>query len=173
MQNAAFNTSIMVTTPAPFSLAAMLAAAAPDPRARIAGERYVSRDQFGAISFAPEAAMGKARSLLRLAISSGKLDTEYCKMSQHRRHGWIGWALNYAVYDITDSAVLVQRRETERTKYGVTPHKDYYVIRRCGKGVIVTEAAKARVVKLSAVATALGQIIDTLEGRAKVPLKQL
>lgn len=179
MQNA-YNTTVAVpmsaslaTVPAPATLVAMLAAANP-PRARISGCEDVTRDSFGAIAKAPEAAMDNARSLLRRAIATGKLDAEYCDMSQHRRHGWLGWALNYSIYDITDSAVLVQRRETERTKYGISPQKSYFVIRRCGKhGVIVTEASKYRVVKLSAVAVALGQIIDTLEGRAKKPLKQL
>lgn len=139
----------------------------------ISGEKNVTRDEFGALKTAPEAAFQNAHELLRQAIAAGKLDAPYCDMLQHRRHGWIGTALNYAIYDITDSAVLVQRRETERTKYGTSPQKSYFIVRRCGLGVRVTETSKARVVKLSHVATALGQIIDTLEGRAKKPLKQL
>lgn len=173
MQNT-LNTVAIAAVPAPATFAVMLAAANAAPRVSIAGETRVTRDEFGALATAPEAAMDNARSLLRRAIATGKLDAPYCSMQQHRRHGWIGWALNYSIYDLTDSAVLVQRRETERTKYGISPQKSYWIIRRCGKhGVTVTEASKHRVIKLSAVATALGQIIDTLEGRARHPLKQL
>jgi len=131
------------------------------------------RDKFGALINLPDEQAQNAKVLLRQAIASGKLEEEYSTVEWNARRGCgIGWALNYAIYDVTPSAVLVQRRETECHKYGITPHKDYFIIRRCGAGVRVTEASKARVVKLANVSTAFGQVIDTLEGRAKKPLKQ-
>lgn len=133
----------------------------------------ITRNEYGALSLVPEDSRVIAKELLGKAISSKKLDAEYCHMTYQKRLGYTGWCLNYDVYDITKSAVLVQRRETERTKYGTSPHKDYFIIRRCGKGVRVTEAPKARVVKLAKLATKLGQVIDTLEGRTKTPLKQI
>ena len=132
----------------------------------------ITRNKFGAISSMPAEVQAKAQKLLDQAISCGKLDAPYINMERHTRHGYQGWCLNYAIYDVTAAAVLVQRRETERNKYGTSPRKDYFIVRRYGRGVRVTEAPKARVVKLARVADCLGQIIDTLEGRTKKPLKQ-
>jgi hypothetical protein len=127
----------------------------------------ILRNEFGALVRYPDASMELAQLLLKEAIKSGKLAAKYNHMEWHKRHGYIGWCLNYDIYDVSAAAVLVQHRETERTKYGTSPHKDYYIIRRCGRGVRVTEAAKARVVKLAKLARKLGDVIDTLEGRSK------
>lgn len=135
--------------------------------------QIIQRNEFGALTQYHDTAQKSAKSLLQVAIKAGKLDAQYNRMEWDKRHGYIGWCLNYDIYDVTVAAVLVQRRETERTKYGTSPHKDYYIIRRCGRGVRVTEAPKARVVKLAKLASELGEVIDTLEGRTQTPLKQV
>ena len=99
-----------------------------------------------------------AQDLLGKAVATKKLDAAYDNTSWHKRHGKIGWLLSYDVYDITPSTILIQRREAECTKYGNSPRKSYFTIRRCGRGVIVTEMDKARVVKLAKASTALGQV---------------
>jgi hypothetical protein len=127
------------------------------------------RNHFGALMTFPSG----ARDLLIKAIATDKLSPEYNAVAWNRRRQRAeGWCLNYDCYDVTPSAILVQRRETLCDKYGSHPTKNYYVIRKCGRGVTVTEAPKARVAKLAKVSTHLGDIIDTIEGRAKRPLKQ-
>jgi len=71
------------------------------------------------------------------------------------------------------STVLVQRRETEKTKYGVSPHKDYYLLRRCGRGVTVKEAPKAVVVKLAKNSDHLGQVLKAISTREKMSHKRI
>lgn len=132
----------------------------------------VARDNYGALTAMPADLATVAKALLSKAIVAKKLQAPYNAMEWHKRHGYLGWCLNYDFYDVTESTVLVQCRETERTKYGSSPRKDYFLIRRCGRGVTVTEAPKARVAKLAKVATELGQVINTLTGKAKKPLKQ-
>lgn len=128
----------------------------------------IARNHYGALVSFPIAAL----QLLNQAIASDKLDDEYNNIKFDRRGRPIGQCLNYDCYDFHGCAVLVQRRETTCTKYGSCPQKDYFIVRKCGRGVTVKPADKARVVKLSRQATQLGQVIDTLEGRAKKPLKQ-
>jgi hypothetical protein len=130
----------------------------------------LARNNYGALTVLPEAARATASTLLTTAINCKKLQAEYIN-GKNTRHGWLGTALNYDFYDVKDAAVLVQQRITERTKYGVSPRKEYFIIRRRGKGVTVSEASKARVAKLAKVSRTLGDIIDTLEGRSKRPLK--
>ena len=126
------------------------------------------RNEFGALIALPENLCSVAAKLLAMAIESCKLTPPYWDMERHKRHGYIGWCLNYDIYDVTSTTVLVQRRETQKTKYGVTPHKDYYLVRRCGRGVIVTTAPKAIVIKLAKMADHLGQVIKTISAKEKM-----
>lgn len=126
-----------------------------------------SRDEFGALITLPEHLRSNSSELLTKAVKSGKLDATYYKMEPHKKYGYLGWCLNYDYYDVSPSAVLVQRRETERNKYGTTPHKSYYLIERVGRGVRVTEAPKARVAKLAKSSTEFGQVISTLTAPSK------
>lgn len=125
------------------------------------------RNEFGALIALPETFGAVAAKLLALAIESAKLPPPYFDMQRHKRHGYLGWCLNYDFYDVTPSTVLVQRRETEKTKFGVTPHKDYFLVRRCGRGVIVKTAPKAIVVKLAKASDHLGQVIKTISARER------
>lgn len=135
-------------------------------------QSLISRNNFGALTQMPAELSAIAKTLLNKAIVGKKLTAPYNAMEWDKRRGYLGWCLNYDFYDINESTVLVQQRETERTKYGSSPRKEYYLIRRCGRGVTVTEAPKARVVKLAKMATELGQVIATLTGKAKKPLTQ-
>lgn len=132
---------------------------------------YARRNEYGALTAMPSERESVARELLSKAIESKKLKAPFNNMERHKRHGYIGRCLNYDYYDVSESSVLVQERETERTKYGTSPRKSYHIIRRCGRGVIVTEAPKAIVAKLSKVSTELGQVIKTITGKAKIPIK--
>lgn len=120
------------------------------------------RNEYGALTEMPEALCAVARELLAKAIVAKKLKAPYLDMELHRRHGYLGHCLNYDFYDVSVSSVLVQRREKVRTKYGSSPKKDYYIIRRCGRGVSVIRAPKAVVVKLSKASSSLGEVIRTL-----------
>ncbi len=111
-----------------------------------------------------------ARTLLERAIKAGLLDAPYVSVDRKHR----GSALNYDPYDAKNGIALYQRRYTVCTKYGNSPTKDYVLLRRKGRGVELEwlgGSEKARVVKLSRVATALGEVINTLTGVAKHPLK--
>lgn len=139
----------------------------------ISNTPVVVRNDFGALIVMPEHFRDIATKLLSKAIESKKLTAPYCHMIEHRRHGYLGWCLNYAFYDVTMSTVLVQRRETEKTKYGVSPHKDYYLLRRCGRGVTVKEAPKAVVVKLAKNSDHLGQVLKAISTREKMSHKRI
>lgn len=111
-----------------------------------------------------------ARALLERAIKAGLLVAPYVDVDRKHR----GAALNYDLYDAKDGVALYQRRYTVCTKYGNSPTKDYVLLRRKGRGVELEwlgGSEKARVVKLSRVATTLGEVINTLTGVAKRPLK--
>jgi hypothetical protein len=129
------------------------------------------RNEYGALVQIPDELGTVARTLLSQAIAAKKLTAPYHDMELHKRHGYLGRCLNYDFYDVSKSCVLVQQRETERTKYGSSPTKNYFIIRRCGRGVMVTAAPKAIVAKLAKASTALGQVINTITGKAKKPLK--
>lgn len=111
-----------------------------------------------------------AGELLKRAIKAGLLGAPYVEVDRKHR----GSALNYALYDAKDGIALYQSRYTVCTKYGNSPTKDYFLLRRKGRGVEIEwlgGSEKARVVKLSRVATTLGEVINTLTGAAKRPLK--
>ena len=129
------------------------------------------RNEYGALKDMPTELRTFAQELLSKAIAAKKLPAPYHDMELHKRHGYIGRCLNYDYYDVAESCILVQQRETKRTKYGSSPRKDYFIIRRCGRGVTVVDAPKAIVVKLAKISTRLSQVIQTITGRAKKPLK--
>lgn len=132
----------------------------------------VKRDpSFGQlISATNDAHLKAAKVLLERAIKAGLLDAPYVDVDRKHR----GSALNYALYDTKDGIALYQSRYTVCTKYGNSPTKDYFLLRRKGRGVEIEwlgGSEKARVVKLSRVATTLGEVINTITGVAKRPLK--
>ncbi|MFM2056391.1 MAG: hypothetical protein RLY71_776 [Pseudomonadota bacterium] len=131
----------------------------------------VNRNEYGALKEMPPELRSLAEELLSKAFAAKKLTAPYNDMERHRRHGYLGRCLNYDYYDAAESSVLVQQRETERTKYGSSPRKNYFIIRRCGRGVTVIEAPKSTVVKLAKISTEFGQVIQTITGKAKTPLK--
>ena len=111
-----------------------------------------------------------ARALLARAISDGHLDASYVDVDHKHR----GSALNYELYDAKEGIALYQQRHTVCTKYGNSPTKKYFFVRRTGRKVSVEQLdakAKAHVVKLAKASRNLGEVIDTLTGKAKHPLK--
>lgn len=132
----------------------------------------VKRDpSFGRlISATNDTHLKAAKVLLERAIKARLLDAPYVNVDRKHR----GSALNYDPYDAKDGIALFQRRYTVCTKYGNSPTKDYVLLRRKGRRVELEwlgGSEKARVVKLSRVATTLGEVINTLTGVAKRPLK--
>lgn len=115
-----------------------------------------------------------ALELASEAASKGKIPVAFDTISWDRKGRSSGEALHHAVYDLTvdGKAALICCRATEGTKYGVrTVAKTYYLIRRHGRGLRVTEANKAKAAKAAKLAEALGDAIAICEGKAKLPQK--
>lgn len=107
------------------------------------------------------------RKLLAEAIAKEYLDEPYVDVDKKHR----GSALNYDMYDVNRHEVLVQRRYTACTKYGNSPTKDYYVIRRHGKAIQVlrvTDDAKPFVIKRSRASMELGEVLEVLHRKNEV-----
>lgn len=146
--------------------------AAKPTKPRLSYTTKCTRDEYGAVDTASNGMLDTAKKLLVRAIKANLLEASYSNFYEHRRWGWLGDSLNYAYYDINKSCVLVQRRYTERTKYGTSVQKDYFFITKNGRAVVVKEAPKHRVMKLAKASKALGDVIATLTGTAKKPVKQ-
>ena len=105
----------------------------------------------------------RGKELLALAIKQGKLDASYASFDSTRR----GEAMNYDFYDCTatGSAAIIQQRWAKVTKYGTSCTKNYYLLRRQGRGVVAEDydVHKTRIVKLAKAATAWGEVIKTLK----------
>jgi len=76
-----------------------------------------------------------ARTLLARAIEAGNLDASYVDIDRKHR----GSALNYDLYDAKDGIALYQQRHTVCTKFGNSPAKDYFLVRRTGRKVSVEQ----------------------------------
>jgi len=135
-------------------------------------QNTITRDRdFGTlISAVNSKHINAARTLLNRAISEGYLSKPYVDVDHKHR----GSALNYELYDAKDGIALYQKRYTVCTKYGNSPTKEYFYVCRAGRRVTVEQLdakAKARVVKLAKASSILGEVINTLTGKAKHPLK--
>ena len=108
-----------------------------------------------------------AQAIVSLAVKSKKIPNSYDTITRDRKGRFDGDALHHEIYDISGSTVLVCVRETEGTKYGVkTISKNYYLIRRCGRGVTVAEASKAVAAKAAKTQPGtLGYAIAVLTGK--------
>ena len=73
------------------------------------------------------------RKLLHEAISKEYLNEPYVNVDKKHR----GSALSYDLYDVSRNEILIQRRYTVCTKYGNSPTKNYFVIRRHGRTIQV------------------------------------
>jgi hypothetical protein len=107
------------------------------------------------------------RKLLNEAIAKGYIDEPYVNVDKKHR----GSALNYDLYDVNRNEVLIQRRYTVCTKYGNSPTKNYFVIRRHGKTIQVlrvTDDAKSLVVKRSRASVEFGEVLDVLHRKSEV-----
>ena len=129
----------------------------------------VTRSSFGEIIAAPE--LAAARAMVSAAETKGKIPASFDNMSwgtcgRERGHR-IGLARWLEIYDFTESAVLVCARDVEGTKYGQkTTAKAYFLIRRQGSGLRVTEASNAMAAKAAkASGAALGEAIATVTGK--------
>lgn len=131
----------------------------------------VRDDTFGYLLSATDDKHIKAAwKLLKRAVDKCLLDAAYVDVDRKHR----GSALNYDLYDAKDGIALFQRRYTVCSKYGNSPKKDYFLLRRSGRNLDIEwlgASAKSRIVKLSKVATTLGRVVNTITGVAKRPLK--
>ncbi len=130
--------------------------------------QQILRGTYGELIFAGNNPLIDAgRKLLKEAIAKGYIDEPYVDVDKKHR----GSALNYDVYDVNRHEVLVQRRYTVCTKYGNSPTKNYFVIRRHGKTIQVlrvTDDAKPLVVKRSRASVELGEVLEVLHRKDEV-----
>lgn len=131
----------------------------------------VTRNQFGALvdyryNPASETALAieTGKAVLKLAISKSLLPAEYVTGDGRR-----GEALNYDVYDVSGATALVQQRTTTWSKYGNSPIKEYFLLRKVGRGVVVEIVEnKATVNKAAKASETLGEAIAKARVGAKV-----
>jgi hypothetical protein len=122
--------------------------------------QQIQRGTYGELK-APMSAVTSAQKIVALAIKTDKLDAPYIDFDKKRR----GACLNYDIYDVRGATVLVQARHTTGDKWGMHPTKRYFLIRKCGAGVVRQEVNKAIARKLATAAPELGAAIDALEGK--------
>lgn len=130
----------------------------------------ITRSQYGEI-LGNSADLNAAREMVRAAETKSKIPASFddmpwgtsCRERGHR----IGVARYSEIYDFTATAVLVCSREVEGTKYGQkTTSKTYFLIRRHGSGLRVTEASKALAAKAAkASGSTLGEAIAVVLGK--------
>lgn len=138
----------------------------------------IKRDAFGALvtSSVPETTLAQAKALIAQALAKKKLpvpfdDMEWYEQSRRRRY-FRGTRREHEIYDIaTDgSAVLLCVREVEGDKHGQkTTGKDYFIVKKHGRGASVSEAPKATSAKISKQCPDLGMALKVLLGKAKLP----
>lgn len=113
-----------------------------------------------------------AWALINYAEKRKKIDASYDSLSWDKKSRASGSAVHHEIYDIHPDPlrVLVCIRETEGSKYGVaTKAKNYYIIKKHGRGVIVSNANKHIAAKAAKQAGCeLGCAINTLEGNGKL-----
>jgi hypothetical protein len=128
----------------------------------------VTRGSYGQITTASVCKFGQ--DIISLAVKTNKLPAPYIEKVSKKRTD----CLNYDIYDKLDNTWLIQRRDTTIDKYGAHPIKSYYIIRRCGQGVIVKNETRKSMANLAAKnATNLGDAIKILNGKSKMPIKNL
>jgi len=149
------------------------------------------RDGYGAISHccggkecneSDQILLGKANSLLSLAIRTNKVEASYdgiekeWRSSKHRFQ-FSGNAVRHDIYDISPihQMVLMCVRYVEGSKYGQkTILKKYFLIKKIGSGVQVIEVSKAIVAKAAKAKPAeLGYAINVVLGKEKLQKKTL
>lgn len=117
-----------------------------------------------------------AWELINQAEKKKKIATSYDNLSWDRKGRSSGGAVHHEIYDIHPDPlrVLLCVRQTEGSKYGVkTTSKNYYIIKKHGKGVIVTDANKHIAAKSAKQAGCeLGCAINILEGNGKLKSTQ-
>lgn len=124
----------------------------------------MNRNTYGALT------TNEGREIVCEAIKKGILDAEYCDVDRKHR----GSALNYDVYDIKGNTVLIQKRVTTCTKYGNSPKKDYYFLVKTSRKIKLVDVNKFKmtVAKLAKSACELGQVIDCINGKQTLKIKQ-
>ncbi len=123
--------------------------------------------QIDAALFATSNPLSKGAILADEAIAKEYLKAPYVNVDKRHR----GSALNYDLYDADRNEVLVQRRYTACTKYGNSPTKDYFVIRRHRQAIqvlLVSDDAKRLVVKRSRTTKELGEVLEVLHRNDEV-----
>lgn len=124
--------------------------------------------------------LGQARQLVKMAAAKKRIPASYDHTSWERINSRIGnmrtgSALHHEIYDISPNgkAVLVCCREIEGTRYGIkTVSKNYFLVKKHGRGVMAEVANKAVAAKAAkAAGNLLGYAIEVVTGKAKLKLK--
>ena len=110
--------------------------------------------------------------LIGLATKKRHIPCTSDNLSWDRKGRADGWATHQEIYDIRPSpmTILICIRETEGSKYGVrTTSKDYYLIKRHGRGTKVSPTKKSIAAKAAKISgDKLGHAINILEGKSKL-----
>ena len=114
------------------------------------------------------ATYGHAQAILAQAIRQGTLDAPYCDVDKKHR----GSALNYDLFDFARGVALVQRRNTVCSKYGNSPTKSYWMLRRrAGKVTVTMAPGKATIAKLAKSDLPWGGVIAAITGAKPAKIK--
>lgn len=117
-----------------------------------------------------------AQNLIKQAVKRKKILTDYDTIEFDKKSRASGDAIHHEIYDIHPDPlrVLLCVRETEGSKYGVrTVCKNYYIIKKHGRGVSVKPAKKSIAAKASKSADCeLGCAINIVEGKTKLRLNR-
>lgn len=124
---------------------------------------YIARGTYGEIT--DSAIVAEGRALIAQAVAAKKLKAEFFERHSSKR----ATALNYDIYDRLGGQWLVQQRQTKIDKYGVHPVKYYYLLRRVGRGIEMTEVInKATANRAAKQSVRLGDAIRVLRGELKL-----
>lgn len=130
-----------------------------------------SRNEYGAICSMSTEMGEKVKFFLEKMFTSETFKRPYDDCKWHRRYGFLGEYLNYDCYDISKNAILVQKRFTHRTKHGTSVvSRDYYLLTKKRNEILVEEAPKVLVVKLSKICPKLGQVINIIKKKEEHPI---
>jgi len=117
-----------------------------------------------------------AKSIISQAVKSKKIPAAHDSIVFDRKSRASGDATHHEIYDIHPDPlrVLLCIRKTEGSRYGVkTLSKTYYIIKKHGRGVKVTETKKSVAAKAAKTADCeLGCAINVLEGKTKLKLNR-
>lgn len=135
-------------------------------------DQYFRRNEYGAICEMSPELSSRVKEFYKKIFADGIFEKPYQDGKWHRRHGFLGFYLNYDCYDISDNQILVQSRLTHRTKYGASVfNTDYMLFTEVGdKALLEHPVPNHLVAKLSKICPELGQTIEIINSQEKHPI---